>query len=142
MEEFGRDASPPATPRDESVDPNIHSCLGHYRSLLDGQSDGLPLVLQRVQDANPGKKRIASRLDGFNPKDTPAWREITRRFGASIKQPELVSIASVLAQSTNIKLDRDAKRRKAVLIKWFEENWTTIEPFLDYVVLEHTTRAA
>jgi hypothetical protein len=35
-----------------------------------------------------------------------------------------------------MKLDHDAKRRKTVLIKWFEENWTAIAPFLDYIVLE------
>jgi hypothetical protein len=93
-------------------------------------------MLQGFIDPNPEKKRIASRLDGFSPKETPAWREITRRFGPNIKQPELVSIASVLAQGTNIRLDRDAKRRKAVLIKWFEENWAAIAPSLDCVVLE------
>ena len=82
------------------------------------------------------KERIASRLSGFNPKDNMVWHEITQRFGASIKQPELLSIATVLAQNANIKLDRDAKRRKSVLIKWFEENWAVIKPFLDYVVLE------
>jgi hypothetical protein len=132
MEEFGRDASPLAPSRDDQVDSGLHGPLGHYQSLVSGQDEGLPFAAE--------KQRIASRLDGFSPKDTPAWREITRRFGANIKQPELVSIASVLAQSTNIKLDRDAKRRKAVLIKWFEENWTTVAPFLDHVVLEHASR--
>ena len=82
------------------------------------------------------KERIANRLANFHPKDTVVWREITQRFGSSIKQPELLSIATVLAQNANIKLDRDAKRRKSVLIKWFQENWQIIRPFLDYVVLE------
>jgi hypothetical protein len=99
------------------------------------------LVKTKVSGLRSKVLRIVSRLDGFSSKDTPAWHEITRRFGANIKQPELVSIASVLAQNTNIKLDQNAKRRKTVLIRWFEENWTTISPFLDYVVLEHTTRA-
>ena len=82
------------------------------------------------------KERIADRLSGFNPKDNMVWHEITQRFGSTIKQPELLSIATVLAQNANIKLDRDAKRRKSVLVKWFEENWTIIKPYLDYVVLE------
>ena len=97
----------------------------------------------KVLPANDGnvtkeKERIASRLGNFNPKDNIVWREITQRFGASIKQPELLSIATVLAQNANVKLDRDAKRRKSVLIKWFEENWVAIHPFLDYVVLEES----
>lgn len=87
-------------------------------------------------EGNKEKERITNRLNGFNPKDNSAWREITNRFGNNIKQPELLSIATVLASNANIKLDRDAKRRKSVLIKWFEENWKAILPFLDYVVLE------
>lgn len=89
-----------------------------------------------TNEGNKEKERITNRLNGFNPKDNPAWREITTRFGNNIKQPELLSIATVLASNANIKLDRDAKRRKSVLIKWFEENWKAILPFLDYVVLE------
>jgi hypothetical protein len=52
-------------------------------------------VMQLLAEANPEKRRIASRLSGFNPKDTGMWREISRRFGTNVKQPELVSIASV-----------------------------------------------
>lgn len=87
-------------------------------------------------ETNKEKERINNRLMGFNPKDNTVWREITSRFGANIKQPELLSIAQVLATSASIKLDRDAKRRKSVLIKWFEENWASIHPYLEYVVLE------
>ena len=93
-------------------------------------------LFSQDQTTTKEKERIASRLSGFNPKDNMVWHEITQRFGASIKQPELLSIATVLAQNANIKLDRDAKRRKSVLIKWFEENWAAIHPYLDYVVLE------
>jgi hypothetical protein len=87
-------------------------------------------------ESNQEKERIASRLNGFNPKDNMVWRAISDRFGANIKQPELLSIATVISKSTGIKLDRDAKRRKSVLIKWFEENWASIAPYLEYVVLE------
>ena len=89
-------------------------------------------------EANNEKKRISERLNGFNPRDNNAWKEISRRFGSNIKHPELLSIANVLASSANVRLDRDAKRRKTVLIKWFQENWAAISPFLDYVVLEDT----
>jgi hypothetical protein len=91
-------------------------------------------------DVNKEKDRIAGRLTGFNVKDNPAWKEITAKFGTNIKQPELLSIADVLARHANIKLDRDAKRRKAVLIKWFNENWTSLQPWLDFVVLEEARK--
>ena len=93
-------------------------------------------------ELNREKERIAGRLQGFNPKDNPAWHQITQKFGANIKQPELLSIAEVLAKNACIKLDREAKRRKSVLIKWFSENWDKIKPFLDYVVLEDANPAS
>lgn len=94
------------------------------------------MVIGQQQTSNQERQRIAARLGTFNAKDNEPWKEITQRFGANIKQPELLSIANVLSQSANVKLDRDAKRRKKVLIKWFDENWDAIKPFLDYIVLE------
>jgi hypothetical protein len=94
---------------------------------------------------NPGKslgthekQRIACRLEGFNAKDTAVWNALAQKFGSNIKQPELLSIATVLSKNANVRLDRDAKRRKSVLLKWFEENWNAVSPYLDYVVLEET----
>lgn len=93
--------------------------------------------LNGTGDKNGGEKlRIFSRLKGFKPKDSLVWTEITRRFGAEIKHGELLSIAEVVAANAGIQLDRDAKRRKSVLIKWFEENWFQILPYLNYVILE------
>lgn len=93
-------------------------------------------MVSGVVDSSMERQRIDARLNGFDPKNNPAWYSITQKFGANIKQSELLSIATVLANSANIKLDRDAKRRKTVLIKWFEENWNSISHLLNYVVLE------
>jgi hypothetical protein len=98
--------------------------------------DLVNLLQPWVQESSREKQRIADRLGTFNSKDNTAWTEITARFGLNIKQPELLNIATVLATKANIKLDRDAKRRKAVLLKWFQENWAILSPFLDFVVLE------
>lgn len=84
---------------------------------------------------NDEKKRIALRMNGFDAKDNRVWAEIAKRFGVNVKQGELTNIAQVIAKHAGIKLDRDAKRRKCVLLKWFDENWDKIYPFLDYVVL-------
>lgn len=93
--------------------------------------------LNGIGDKNGGEKlRVFTRLKGFKAKDSMAWSEITRRYGSELKHGELLSIAEVVASNANVQLDRDAKRRKSVLIKWFEENWTRISPFLNYVVLE------
>jgi hypothetical protein len=98
-----------------------------------------PIIATGMIDTTPEKTRIANRLEGFNTKDNDIWTTISEHFGSGIKQQELLSIATVLAKHANIRLDRDAKRRKAVLIKWFAENWTAVSPFLSYVVLEDRT---
>ncbi|KAH0786439.1 hypothetical protein GPJ56_009650 [Histomonas meleagridis] len=85
---------------------------------------------------NGEKIRVAVRLAGFDAKESPVVQDINRRFGSDIKQGELVNIAAIIAENAGIKLDRDAKRRKSVLLKWFDENWTKIQPYLDYIVLE------
>lgn len=135
----GQDQPHHQTPLDLTMKGDGDTNLANVAMLLamQGQiSEYGQFMPQAPQEQNKEKERIADRLNGFNPKDNIAWREITNRFGNNIKQPELLSIAQVLASSANIKLDRDAKRRKTVLIKWFLENWSAIQPFLDFVVLE------
>jgi hypothetical protein len=85
---------------------------------------------------NSEKERIASRLQGFDHRDNDVWKAISRKFGTNLKQEELLSIANVLAERAGVHLDRDAKRRKAVLVKWFNENWAAVSPYLDYIVLQ------
>jgi len=92
-------------------------------------------VFPSIEYMNTEKRRIAIRMGSFDSKDNRVWQEISRRFGANIKQAELTNIAQVIADSAQIKLDRDAKRRKSVLLKWFDEHWNEIHPFLDFVVI-------
>lgn len=87
-------------------------------------------------DITGEKIRIALRLSGFDPKNSFVANEISRRFGPNIKQAELYNIAQCIADYAKLNIDRDAKRRKSVLLKWFEEHWQNVSPYLDYVVLE------
>ena len=133
----------------ESLDAGIAPQVSDSLQLLNlikmtaagGDSSGIDAIFnqQPAEQNNREKERIADRLKNFNPKDNPVWHKITQKFGPNIKQPELLSIAEVLSNSANVKLDRDAKRRKTVLIKWFSENWAAISPYLDFVVLEEST---
>jgi hypothetical protein len=61
---------------------------------------------------------------------------ITDSFGSNLNQAELLSIAEVLAFRLNLKVDRGAKRRKEVLIKWYDENWDRIAPIWQQLALE------
>jgi hypothetical protein len=82
------------------------------------------------------RKRTALRLQGFAIRDSRVWRVITDSFGIYLSQAELLSIAEVLGLRLNLKVDRGAKRRKEVLIKWYEENWDRIPPVWHELALE------
>jgi hypothetical protein len=67
---------------------------------------------------------------GPNPKEGPAWKYLTNRLGKSPGKPELVSLGIVLAQELGMHLTREYKRRKEMMIKWFNDNFDRLEPFL------------
>ncbi len=56
--------------------------------------------------------------------------------GTKIKQNELLSIAQCVSEKTSVELDREAKRRKSVLLKWFDDNWDQILPTLQFVRMD------
>lgn len=91
------------------------------------------LVLESETDE---MERVKRRIQGFNYKSSHAWKMLTAKYGPKLAHEELMSIAELLSAQVNINLDRDAKRRKAVLVKWFEENWDSIQGYLQYVILE------
>jgi hypothetical protein len=82
------------------------------------------------------RERIQRRVAGFHWKKSCAWHHLSTAYGPELSQQELVSIADLICPRLNIKLDRDARRRKIVMLKWFEENWSTIQPILPLIVLE------
>lgn len=60
--------------------------------------------------------------------------KILHRFGQSLTQAELLTIARFVSDKYHIKIDRDAIRRKKGLLAWCSEN---MDQFLD--VLSQTT---
>ena len=70
------------------------------------------------------------RLKNFNEKESVAYIKLCKLYGPKPSQQELLSLAHVISANLNIFLDREAIRRKKVLIKWFDENFAKIEPFL------------
>jgi hypothetical protein len=79
--------------------------------------------------------RINRRVGGFDWTKSYAWIELAERYGPKLVHAELVSIADLAASRLHIKLDRDARRRKVVMLKWFEENWALIRPLLEEIEL-------
>ena len=74
---------------------------------------------------------IQQRLRDFDPANCEASRYLVNKFGGLFDQKQLKKIALTLSYALNIPLDREATRRKMVMIKWFDENIDTIRPFID-----------
>jgi hypothetical protein len=70
-------------------------------------------------------------LRNFDPATSEAWKFLENRFGPDIPKPWLISLGRVLAQHLNIPLAREYKRRKGMMIKWFDDHFEFIEPFIN-----------
>jgi hypothetical protein len=75
-------------------------------------------------------QKVQQRLQGFEPNNCEAWRAIQYQFRSGITHHELRSVAQVICLKTGLTLDRDAYRDRAVLIKWFSDNWIQVAPIL------------
>jgi hypothetical protein len=82
------------------------------------------------------RQRVEARLMGFDVNRSPAWRDIRARFGDSLNQSELLSLAEVIGKEIGVKVDREAKRRKEVLIKWFDEHYSSMKSILASIEIE------
>ena len=80
--------------------------------------------------------RVQKRVNGFDANCSDAWTALCQQFGNKITHEELVSIAEAIKPYCNIKLDRDARRRKSVILKWYQDNWADIKQYIQYVSLE------
>lgn len=90
-----------------------------------------PLSNQNIYE----KIRNEERLRGFNEKGSVAYQELCDLFGPKPSQQELLSLAQVVSEHLNILLDREATRRKKVLIKWYDEHYHLVSPFLKSKIL-------
>jgi hypothetical protein len=93
-------------------------------------------VCHRKSGAPDERERIQRRVQGFNWKKSGAWLHLSFIYGPKLNQAELISIAELCSQKLHIKLDRDARRRKTVILKWFTEHWRQIHPLLRLIVLD------
>ncbi|EAY12996.1 hypothetical protein TVAG_077330 [Trichomonas vaginalis G3] len=77
--------------------------------------------------------RINQLVKDFSVNKSNAWIYPRSTYGEKITHNELIRIAKIVSAYTGIKVSRDAKRRKVVLLKWFDENWASIKPVLAMV---------
>jgi hypothetical protein len=77
----------------------------------------------RLGDFQANESRAAQKLGILYPHG-----ELTRR--------SLYSFASLVATLAGVKLPRDYTRRKDLLLKWFDDNFETVEPYLRFFDLD------
>jgi hypothetical protein len=82
------------------------------------------------------RSKIDQRIANFAYEKSGAWSEIKRRHWDQLTQAELLSVAQLLGWKLGIALDREAKRRKRVLVKWFDENLRELRPYIDAIHLD------
>ena len=75
-------------------------------------------------------------LRNFDPENCRAAKKLTERFGKRT-QPELLSLAQLISAYTGIQLHREFKRRRSMLLSWYEQNFDVIWPFIEEEVIVH-----
>ena len=78
------------------------------------------------QEISTEKDRVKQKLAGFDVQQSPACIYISNHFGTDIRQQALCELAKKISKKRQIILDRDSKRRKTVLLKWFHDHWSLI----------------
>jgi hypothetical protein len=79
---------------------------------------------------------IADRVRDFCCDDSRPWKFFVERGWHQLSMKEYVGIGQVLACEANLEIDREAKRKKPVLLKWMDDNWDTLSPLLMHLRLE------
>lgn len=72
----------------------------------------------------------ASLLD-FDYIESKAWTKLASKYGSKVNFDELLRLAEILSNHLNIQLSRCYKRRKEMLIKWYDDNLNTLWPYIE-----------
>ena len=75
-------------------------------------------------------------LKNFDYKTSIVWKKIQQLFSTGVRHTELISVAQILIQISGApEVSRSCHRSFPVLIKWFDDNWDKIEPFIHHISL-------
>ncbi|OHT13120.1 hypothetical protein TRFO_16881 [Tritrichomonas foetus] len=111
--------------------PNLTRHLNRLIYRLENREEDL-----ERQTANE-RLKIGERLKDYDYEKSEAWRAIKSLGWDSLNQKELLSVAYVISNKCGAVIDREAKRRKAILVKWFDENLEAIQPYFKSIKLEY-----
>jgi hypothetical protein len=77
------------------------------------------------------------RLGGFHADNSRAAQEFRVLYPyGELTRRSLYSFASLVATLAEVKLPRDFTRRKDLLLKWFDDNFEVVGPYLRFFELD------
>jgi hypothetical protein len=77
------------------------------------------------------------RLGGFHAEGSRAARRLRAMFPqGELTRRSLYSFASLVGALGGVTLPRDFTRRKELLVKWFDDNFDALEPYLGFFRLD------
>lgn len=92
---------------------------------------------QQNVKSSSDKKKVQQILKGFDPNISEAVMYLKTKYG-DLKQYEYLQIAEYCTEKIpSLTLDRESKRRKEVLLKWYHDNFFILKPILDNIVVEN-----
>jgi hypothetical protein len=82
----------------------------------------------------------AERLGDFKAEESRVWQLLQARFGSKLTMPMLAAIAWMVSDESGAVRDRQAHRRKAIMVKWLEEHIECLERLLPRMILVENVR--
>jgi hypothetical protein len=81
--------------------------------------------------------QLHTKTEKWQYEGTESYRKIVDKFGDNMRHQDLLAIANGIENRLppGAKIGRDQKRKKDLLLKWFDEHWQHIQPLLEFVVL-------
>jgi hypothetical protein len=129
----------PAEPADLAAHPSpIPTAVG---SQLEASDESDTSASEFACDNNdqsgfPPRRHVTRRKDSdFSYEESRAYRTFESRDWHRLRLPEYVAIATILAQRTQLTIDRDSKRKKNVLFQWMEAHWDVLAPWVEVLQL-------
>jgi hypothetical protein len=115
-------------------DPSaLQMSIANFKYLLDSMKayERAPRIFNsRLEEIQPPPARSFQVRAVVNTEQHrfPVIGNLEKEFRRKLKQSELVFIAKTLARALGLKLEREEKRKKDELIRWFDAHWQVIEP--------------
>ena len=85
--------------------------------------------------------KITEKTQGFDWKSTAAAEYFEKKGWNNLQKIELGGIIEIVVRGMShvrpIKVDREVRRRKSVMLAWFDRNFEEIRPYLDNITLRY-----